>query len=591
MKRMLQLIGTAVCAWALGLPATASAQEKITYNMAWLPQGSSIGTIVAAQRGWFKEAGLDVDIVRGYGGGRTANELDQGQFEIGYVDPISLVLNRNNGGKIRLVGAINTQWPGGICYVVRQGHKKSLDDMRGCSLAAFCFAGAQRVPAWLEMNGKPRDFIRLVRQSGRGGHLAHRGQGRLAECWLASNWPLLRKQAKVAGVAIDWIATAISASMPMAAALRLARIHRKSRSRAISCAHPIGVRFRPLNPDQAADIAVKMFPTLIVRSCRADREINDLMPTPVASKGLGYLREDRMRSTLSRQGLRPERKDQAGGNLYQRYAGEVADDRAAAPKCRKELVRERRVEQGGVVAVRHAGTCRSLHRARALVGEGGRHLRDQALPAASAVECAAERVAQSRNAARSGAGHRRRDRPGLCGSGLGAYSLRRDLRLLSPTACSIRCSAVPGPAEDRAPPSGVWVGYGTSSKVLMAFLFAFFPVMIMTLGGLAGTPEHLVEHFRAIRASSWTTFRRLRLPAALPSIMDGCKTAMPLAVIGAIVGEFVGSQRGLGYLILESNAQARTDLLFAALVAISLLAGLLYWAIEVLARRVWWRAL
>lgn len=54
MERMLQLIGTAVCAWALGLPATASAQEKITYNMAWLPQGSSIGTIVAAQRGWFK---------------------------------------------------------------------------------------------------------------------------------------------------------------------------------------------------------------------------------------------------------------------------------------------------------------------------------------------------------------------------------------------------------------------------------------------------------------------------------------------------------------------------------------------------------
>jgi NitT/TauT family transport system permease protein len=142
-----------------------------------------------------------------------------------------------------------------------------------------------------------------------------------------------------------------------------------------------------------------------------------------------------------------------------------------------------------------------------------------------------------------------------------------------------------------APLMIVWVGYGTSSKVLMAFLFAFFPVMITTLGGLAGTPEHLVEHFRAIRASPWTMFRRLRLPAALPSIMDGCKTAMPLAVIGAIVGEFVGSQRGLGYLILESNAQARTDLLFAALVAISLLAGLLYRAIEVLARRVWWRAL
>jgi NitT/TauT family transport system permease protein len=100
-----------------------------------------------------------------------------------------------------------------------------------------------------------------------------------------------------------------------------------------------------------------------------------------------------------------------------------------------------------------------------------------------------------------------------------------------------------------------------------------------------------MEHFRAIRAGQWTTFWRLQIPAALPSIMDGCKTAMPLAVIGAIVGEFVGSERGLGYLILEATAQARTDLLFAALVAVSILAGLLYWVVEMIANRVWWRAL
>jgi NitT/TauT family transport system permease protein len=142
-----------------------------------------------------------------------------------------------------------------------------------------------------------------------------------------------------------------------------------------------------------------------------------------------------------------------------------------------------------------------------------------------------------------------------------------------------------------APLMVIWMGYGISSKVLMAFLFAFFPVVISTLGGLAGTPENLMEHFRAIRAGQWTTFWRLQIPAALPSIMDGCKTAMPLAVIGAIVGEFVGSERGLGYLILEATAQARTDLLFAALVAISILAGLLYWVVEMIANRVWWRAL
>lgn len=142
-----------------------------------------------------------------------------------------------------------------------------------------------------------------------------------------------------------------------------------------------------------------------------------------------------------------------------------------------------------------------------------------------------------------------------------------------------------------APLMVVWIGYGTSSKVLMAFMFAFFPVVIATLGGLAGTPAHLIEHFRSIGASRLTMFRRLEMPAALPAIMDGCKTAMPLAVIGAIVGEFVGAQNGLGYLILEANAAARTDLLFAALVAVSILATVLYWIVELFANRVWWRAL
>ena len=142
-----------------------------------------------------------------------------------------------------------------------------------------------------------------------------------------------------------------------------------------------------------------------------------------------------------------------------------------------------------------------------------------------------------------------------------------------------------------APLLVVWFGYGASSKILMAFLFSFFPVVIATLGGLAGTPVHLIEHFRAIGASTWTTFRRLRIPSALPSILDGCKTAMPLAVIGAIAGEFVGAEHGLGHLILAANAVAKTDLLFAALIAIGIVSALLYLIIELAARRVWWRGL
>jgi len=306
MKRILQLIGTAACAWALGVPGPASAQEKITYNMAWLPQGSSIGPIVAAQRGWFKEAGIDVDIVRGYGGGRTANELDQGQFEIGYVDPISLVLNRNNGGKIRLVGAINTQWPGGICYVVKDGKKKTLDDMRGLQLGGGSASPVHNVvPAWLEMNGKPRDFIRLVRLDPAVVDISLiEGKTDLAECWLASNWPLLRKQAKAAGIALDWIRYSDRGLNAYGSgfAAREEYISKKPEVvRNFLRASYRGFDFARSNPDQAADIAVQMFPTLDRAVVTEQiREINDLITDPeVKDKGLGYLREDRMASTLS----------------------------------------------------------------------------------------------------------------------------------------------------------------------------------------------------------------------------------------------------------------------------------------------------
>ncbi|WP_397473392.1 ABC transporter permease [Pusillimonas sp.] len=142
-----------------------------------------------------------------------------------------------------------------------------------------------------------------------------------------------------------------------------------------------------------------------------------------------------------------------------------------------------------------------------------------------------------------------------------------------------------------APLMIIWFGYGEISKILMAFLFAFFPVVIATMGGLAATPSNLIEHFRAIRAPGWVMFKRLYVPSALPSIMDGCKQAMPLAVIGAIVGEFVGSEHGLGHLILNTTANARTDYLFAALITVSALAALLYLVIELIAKRVWWRGL
>jgi NitT/TauT family transport system permease protein len=141
-----------------------------------------------------------------------------------------------------------------------------------------------------------------------------------------------------------------------------------------------------------------------------------------------------------------------------------------------------------------------------------------------------------------------------------------------------------------APLMIVWFGYGFASKIAAAFLFAFFPVVIATLGGLSSTPESLDEHFRALGAGPLDAFWRLRVPAALPSFVDGLRIAMPLAVIGAIVGEFVGAEKGLGHLMLFATANGRTDVMFAAIVAVTLLALGLYGLLELLSRLVWWRS-
>jgi NitT/TauT family transport system permease protein len=135
----------------------------------------------------------------------------------------------------------------------------------------------------------------------------------------------------------------------------------------------------------------------------------------------------------------------------------------------------------------------------------------------------------------------------------------------------------------------VWFGYGFASKLAAAVLFAFFPIVIATMGGLAGVPRNLDEHFRALGASQAKTFWYLRLPAALPALIDGLKIAMPLAVIGAIVGEFIGSESGLGHLIVFATSNAQTSLSFAAILMVTLLAMLFYWAVELVSRGVWWR--
>ena len=110
--------------------------------------------------------------------------------------------------------------------------------------------------------------------------------------------------------------------------------------------------------------------------------------------------------------------------------------------------------------------------------------------------------------------------------GIGIYFVPFARRTVYPLVTGLQAM----PKVALAPVLVVWFGYGLTSKVIMTFLFAFFPIVIATLGGLYSTPNNLEEHFRALRASGWATFWRLRAPAALPSFIDGCKVAMPVAV-------------------------------------------------------------
>jgi NitT/TauT family transport system permease protein len=125
----------------------------------------------------------------------------------------------------------------------------------------------------------------------------------------------------------------------------------------------------------------------------------------------------------------------------------------------------------------------------------------------------------------------------------------------------------------------VWLGLGIESKLAIAWLVAFFPIVVDTATGLRATPEEFLDLARSTRATAWQTFYKIRFPAALPFVLSGCKVAITLAVVGAVIGEFVGSTEGLGNLLLVANSQLNTPLAFAALVGLSVLGIALYLAV------------
>jgi NitT/TauT family transport system permease protein len=135
-----------------------------------------------------------------------------------------------------------------------------------------------------------------------------------------------------------------------------------------------------------------------------------------------------------------------------------------------------------------------------------------------------------------------------------------------------------------APLFVVWFGFGTLPKVLIAFLIAFFPIVINTVVGLASIEQEKILLARSMGMSDLTTFLSIRLPQALPSIFGGLKIAITLAVVGAVVGEFVGAEYGLGYLLLIANGQLDTVLLFAGLIGLTVIGVGLFLLIEIVER-------
>jgi NitT/TauT family transport system permease protein len=140
-----------------------------------------------------------------------------------------------------------------------------------------------------------------------------------------------------------------------------------------------------------------------------------------------------------------------------------------------------------------------------------------------------------------------------------------------------------------APIIVVLLGLGTGSKIAMAFLLAFFPVLINEIGGLEDVDAPLLEYLRLLKASKLQTLFRARLPSSLPALCDGMKIALSLAVVGAIVGEFIAANRGLGYEITLAYSSLNTPLVFALVIVVSVAAAVLYGLLVIFEKILFWR--
>lgn len=168
---------------------------------------------------------------------------------------------------------------------------------------------------------------------------------------------------------------------------------------------------------------------------------------------------------------------------------------------------------------------------------------------------------------------------------IGGYILAKSPateRLLSPYL--VASQALPTVAI--APLLIIWTGPGLVSKIFICALTVFFPILINTIVGVRSVPANLHDLMRSLRATRWQTLRLMEIPAALPVFLGGLRVGATLAVIGAVVGEFVGADQGLGFLINVGRGQYDTAMVFAAVFSLILMAMGLYYLVLFYERKI-----
>lgn len=132
----------------------------------------------------------------------------------------------------------------------------------------------------------------------------------------------------------------------------------------------------------------------------------------------------------------------------------------------------------------------------------------------------------------------------------------------------------------------IWFGFGFLPKIIATSLVAVFPVIVNTVRGLKSAETELIDLMNSLKASKKQILLKIRLPVSLPYLFSALKISITLSVVGAVVAEFVSSDRGLGYVIITGNVNLQTSLMFAAIIILSLMGGLLFYSIHLIEKSV-----